>query len=218
MAFDRKWPPLVKVQPKPAERQAELLDLKLTDEEVGRKIGDDKDDQVWSHVDWAQRVKVLASEVGDTNSLLIPIVRGNLPLPIHTLLPNDIMMWDKFCQGVCDISMDRLNGEVDRNNELKTTTSLLSHLSISSSPNIQRYNTTSTYQRNTQQHTPYNRFQSTPDPQMPSPAPHNTSGNPSTSTVAAAAPTTPRAKGFNAAFTPSPFGSRLNADNTLAGT
>ena len=218
LAFDRKWPPLVKVQPKLAERQAELLDLKLTDEEVGRKIGDDEDDQVWSHVDWAQRVKVLASEVSDTNGLLIPIVCGNLPLPIHTLLPNDIMMWEKFCQGVCDISMDRLNDEVDHNNKLKTTTSLLSHLSVSSSPNIQCYNTTSTYQRNTQQHTPYNRFQSTPDPQMPSPAPRNTSGNPLTSTVAAAAPTTPRAKGFNAAFTPSPFGSRLNADNTLAGT
>ena len=35
LAFDRKWPPLVKVQPILAERQAELLDLKLADEEVG---------------------------------------------------------------------------------------------------------------------------------------------------------------------------------------
>ena len=43
-AFNRKWPLLVKVQPKLAERQAELLDLKLADKEVGRKIGDDEDD------------------------------------------------------------------------------------------------------------------------------------------------------------------------------
>ena len=217
-AFNRKWPPSVKVQPKPAERQAELLDLKLADEEVGRKIGDDEDDQVWSHVDWAQRVKVLTSEISDTNGLLIPIVHGNLPLPIHTLLPNDITTWDKFCQGVCDISMDHHSDEVDCNNKLKMTTSVLSHLSVSSSPNIQCYNTTLTYQCNTQQRTPYNHFQSTLDPQMPSPAPHNTLGNPSTSTVAVATLTTPCAKGFNAAFTPLPFGSCSNADNTLVGT
>ena len=108
LAFNRKWPLLVKVQPKLAEQQAELLDLKLADEEVGRKIEDNKDDQVWSHIDWAQRVKVLTSEIGDTNSLLIPIVCGNLPLPIRTLLPNDITMWDKFCQAVFIIDSEEV--------------------------------------------------------------------------------------------------------------
>lgn len=164
-AFDKKWPPLVKVQVKPAERQAELLELKLTDEEVGRKIGDDEDDQVWSHVDWAQRVKVLASEIGDINGLLIPIVRSNLPLPIRTLLPNDISTWDKFCQGVCDISIDRLSDEVNRSDMLKATTSALSNFSFAS-PATPRYDTTSTHQRGTSQRALYNQFQAAdiPDP------------------------------------------------------
>ena len=102
-AFNKKWPPLVKVLPTKSEKQAELLVLKLGDDEIGRKIGNDKDDQVWSYVDLAQRVGILADEIRDSNGLLVSIVHNNLPLAIHTLLPNNISTWDKFCQGICDI-------------------------------------------------------------------------------------------------------------------
>ncbi|KIM72312.1 hypothetical protein PILCRDRAFT_16241 [Piloderma croceum F 1598] len=53
--FNRKWPAVAKVEPTKAELQQKLLEVKLKDEEVGLKVGDDEDDQVWSHVDWAQR-------------------------------------------------------------------------------------------------------------------------------------------------------------------
>ena len=62
------------------EKQAKLLALKLGDDEIGRKIGDNKDDQVWSYIDWAQRVRILADEIGDSNGLLISIIHNNLPL------------------------------------------------------------------------------------------------------------------------------------------
>ena len=54
--FNRKWPAVAKVEPTKAELQQKLLEVKLKDKEVGLKVGDDEDDQVWSHVDWAQRV------------------------------------------------------------------------------------------------------------------------------------------------------------------
>ena len=204
-AFNKKWPPLVKVLPTKSEKQAELLELKLGEDEIGRKIGDDEDDQVWSHVDWAQRVGVLADEIGDSNGLLISIVRNNLPLAIRTLLPNDISTWDKFCQGICNISIDRLSDEVDRDNILKSTGTAIAHLSIASTPTPQR-------QRTTPYRTPYHRFQPAPEPQTPSPAPRPTAPNTST-------PTTPaRAAGNTQPFTPSPFASRSSAGNTLVAT
>ena len=214
-AFNKKWPPLVKVLPTKAEKQAELLELRLQDNEIGQKIGEDEDDLVWSHVDWAQRANALADEIGDTNGLLISIVRGNLPLAIRALLPNDISTWDKFCKGVCDISIDRLSDEVDRHTALTTTTTAIANLSITSTPMAQRHISTSTpntNQRTTPYRTPYHRFQPAPEQQTPSPAPRITAAK-------APTPSTPaRAVGNQPPFTPSPFATRSSVGNTLVGT
>lgn len=116
--------------------------LNSGDDKIGRKIGDNEDDQVWSHVDWAQRVGILADKIRDSNGLLISIICNNLPLAIRTLLPNNISTWDKFCQGICDILIDHLSNEVDCNNALKSTSMAIANLLIASTPTPQHQCTT----------------------------------------------------------------------------
>ena len=168
--FNIKWPAVAKVEPTKAELQQKLLEVRLKDEDVGTKVGDDEDDQIWSHVDWAQRVRELADDIGDTQGLLISIVRNNLPVSIRSLLPNDISTWARFCDGVCNISIDRLGDEIERNNYLKSTGDAIANLTISSQPIAPRYSNTPTpnYQR-TPYRTPYHRYQPAAEPQTPSP-------------------------------------------------
>ena len=213
--FNTKWPAVTKVEPTKAELQQRLLEVKLKDEDVGSKVGDDEDDQIWSHVDWAQRVRELAEDVGDTQGLLISIIRNNLPVAIRTLLPNDISTWTKFCDGVCNISIDRLGDEMERNSYLKSTNDAITNLTLSS-PAL-RYNSTSTpgYQR-TPYCTPYHRYLPATEPQTPSPPARQTTTIPSTPT-APSKPTTPRAQGnLPTPFTPTPFAARSNAGNAFA--
>jgi hypothetical protein len=84
------------------------------EDEVGTKVGDDEDDQVYSHINWAQKVLAIAEDIEDDKGMLISIARNNLPLSIRTLLPNDISTWEKFTEGVSNISISRLSDEVDR--------------------------------------------------------------------------------------------------------
>ena len=56
VAFNRKWPPVAHSVPSVEELQTKLYGMKLTEEELGQKIGDGEDDQMWSHIDWALRV------------------------------------------------------------------------------------------------------------------------------------------------------------------
>ena len=95
------------------EKQAKLFELKLTEDEVGKKVGDDKDNQVYSHVDWVQKVLSIMGDIEDDKGMLISIAHNNLPLSICTLLPNDISTWDKFAKGVSNISISCLTDEVD---------------------------------------------------------------------------------------------------------
>jgi hypothetical protein len=113
-AFHAKWPPIARAQPTMEEKQAKLFELKLTEDEVGTKVGDDEDDQVYSHIDWVQKVLTIAEDIEDDKGMLISIARNNLPLSIRTLLPNDISTWEKFTDGVSNISISRLTDEVDR--------------------------------------------------------------------------------------------------------
>jgi hypothetical protein len=171
--FNIKWPAVAKVKPTKAELQQKLLEVKLKDEDVGIKVGDNEDNQVWSHVDWAQRVRELAEDIGDAHGLLISIVRNNLLVSICSLLPNDISTWAKFCDGVCNM-IDRLGDEIECNNYLKSTSNAIANLTISSQPLAPRYNNTPapSYQR-TPYRTPYHRYRLNRQPNHKHPHPHH---------------------------------------------
>jgi hypothetical protein len=176
-AFHRKWPPIIRAQPTMEERQAKLFELKLTEDEVGTKVGDDEDDQVYSHIDWALKVQALADEIEDDKGMLISIARGNLPLSVRTLLPNDISTWEKFTTGVCNISINRLTDEIDRERALRATTNAVANLTISQPSTTPRY--TPPYQR-TPYRTPYHRTQPTPVEAQEQPTPNTAPSTPST--------------------------------------
>jgi hypothetical protein len=107
-AFHLKWPPLTRAVPSAEEKQVELCTLKLSEKEIGMKVGEDEDDQVWAHVDWALRVQALAEDIGNDKGMLISIARNNLPVSIRTLLPNDISTWQRFTDGICNVSLSCL--------------------------------------------------------------------------------------------------------------
>jgi hypothetical protein len=195
-AFHSKWPPLTRAVPSAEEKQVELCTLKLSEEEIGTKVGEDEDDQVWAHVDWALRVQALAEDIGDDKGMLISIARNNLPVSIRTLLPNDISTWQRFTDGVCNVSLSRLVDEADRDRTIKAASDAIANLTISSPPprsNSVNYN-------RTPYHTPYQRLlPETPLTPTPPQRPNPTAPNPST-------------------FTTPPFTPRSNAGNTLVNT
>jgi hypothetical protein len=179
--FHMKWPPITRAQPMMEEKQAKLSELRLTEDEVGRKVGDDEDDQVYSHVDWAQKVLTIAEDIEDDKGMLISIARNNLPLSIRTLLPNDISTWDKFAEGVSNISISRLTDEVDRDQSLRATTDAVANLTISQpTPRFTPYT-------RTPYRTPYQRTQPTPAEPQEQPTPCQ----PAQPTTPVPLPTTP---------------------------
>jgi hypothetical protein len=131
-------------------------------------VGDEEDDMLYSHIDWAHKVQAIAEEIEDDKGMLIPIARANLPLSIRTLLPNDISTWDKFIEAVCAISISRLMDEVDRDKTLQATTTAVANLAISQLSPTARYNPT--FQR-TPYRTPYQRAQPTEPQEPPTPKP-----------------------------------------------
>jgi hypothetical protein len=140
------------------EKQAKLFELRLTEDEMGMKVGDDEDDQVYTHIDWAQKVLVIAEDIEDDKGMLISIARNNLPLSVRTLLPNDISTWKRFTDGVSNISISRLTDEIDRDRSLKATTDAVANLTISQPIPTSR----STPYTRTPYRTPYQRTQPTP--------------------------------------------------------
>jgi hypothetical protein len=180
-AFHVKWPPITRAQPTMEEKQVKLFELKLTEDEVGTKVGDDKDNQVYSHVDWAQKVLAIAEDIEDDKGMLILIARNNLPLSIRTLLPNDISTWEKFTEGVSNISISCLTDEVDRDRSLRATTNAVANLTISQlTPRFTPYT-------HTPYRTPYQRTQPMPAEPQEQPTPRQ----PTQPTTPVPLPTTP---------------------------
>jgi hypothetical protein len=182
-AFHKKWPPTQRVKPTMEDRQEKLFHLKLTENEVGEKVGDDEDELVYSHIDWALKVLALAEDIEDDKGMLIPVARNNLPLSVRTLLPNDISTWDKFTDGVCNISINRLLDEKARDKAFRTTTEAVANLTITQPTS--RYNFPA-YQRSPYR-TPYQRTQ----PMTIEPQEQTTTNQPSTPI---SAPKTPNAR------------------------
>ncbi|KIM71668.1 hypothetical protein PILCRDRAFT_16840 [Piloderma croceum F 1598] len=167
--FNRKWSAIAKVEPTKAKLQQKLLEIKLKNKE-------------------AQRVSELAEDIGDMQGLLISIIHNNLLVSICSLLPNDISTWPRFCDGVCNISLDHLGDEIECNNYLKSTNDTITNLTISSQL-ATHYNPPTTNYQCTPYCTPFHRYQPMAKPQTPSPPMQQTTTTP----MNLNAPTTPSA-------------------------
>ncbi|KAG6823441.1 hypothetical protein H0H92_010200, partial [Tricholoma furcatifolium] len=77
-AFDERWPGTQAAEKTQSEQQDELMEAKLTEEDLGKKVTV-KGVEVYSHVAWADRVERAAKAIPDTNNLLVKSTQLHMP-------------------------------------------------------------------------------------------------------------------------------------------
>ena len=66
--FTARWPAAKKPTPTRDELHVRFTNITLGDHDLGKKVGDgEEEDQEWSHIDWAIRVRAAADDIGDPN-------------------------------------------------------------------------------------------------------------------------------------------------------
>ena len=68
-------------------KREELEQMRLRDDDFGTKVTY-QGQKLYSHVTFANQAACLASEIGDTNGFLLPLVRNQLPEAIRNMLKN----------------------------------------------------------------------------------------------------------------------------------
>ncbi|KAF8186338.1 hypothetical protein BJ912DRAFT_971441 [Pholiota molesta] len=114
-AFTERWPkPTVNI-PTRDYLQATLTQLKLDDASVGCTVGP-ANEQILSHIAWAEQVKTLVNAIGDDGGLLITSVRDALPLAIRLALDSTgktATTWKDFLAQVNAITYTSLKNHLD---------------------------------------------------------------------------------------------------------
>lgn len=102
-AFNTQWPPATQVPKTKEEKQQELMDTVLKDEEIGVRVRVSGMDEL-GHVRWANKVMRLATAVGDTGGFLITPVRERMPKVMRTLVKGSFADWKGFTDAVKAVS------------------------------------------------------------------------------------------------------------------
>lgn len=135
-AFTERWPkPTVNI-PTRDHLLATLMQLKLDDASVGCMVGP-TNEQILSHIAWAEQVKHLVNAIGDDGGLLITAVRNALPLTIRLALGTTGVAptkWKDFLAQVNAITYTNLKNQLDllaltKNTSSTTMTALTSQFS-----------------------------------------------------------------------------------------
>ncbi|KAG6913830.1 hypothetical protein DXG01_004055 [Tephrocybe rancida] len=113
-AFNRKWP-LAPTVEHTRNKLLHCLERRiLLDTEVGQLVGD-KDEKIYTHVKWAQDIRVLADALEDDRGHLITNVRHSLPVMVRRLLPSTgIDTWDTFLAAVMTLSPSRIEDKLEQ--------------------------------------------------------------------------------------------------------
>lgn len=85
-AFELEWPLDNAPGPTRDEYVRELKDWRIKDEDLGKKVEGEGGVLVWSHVLWAQGLKVRARRAEDTSHFVLTDVYRALPGPIKSLI------------------------------------------------------------------------------------------------------------------------------------
>ncbi|KAG6808845.1 hypothetical protein H0H92_002614, partial [Tricholoma furcatifolium] len=120
-AFDERWPGTQATEKTQSEKQDELMEMKLTEEDLGKKVVV-KGVEVYSHVAWADKVERAAKTIPDTNNLLVKSTRLNMPSTLRALVPASKSTWKTFCDAVraVDIAdMKEMKEEKQRTRKLE---------------------------------------------------------------------------------------------------
>ncbi|KAG6824422.1 hypothetical protein H0H92_006929, partial [Tricholoma furcatifolium] len=120
-AFDERWPGTQAAEKTQSEKQDELMETKLSEEDLGKKVTV-KGVEVYSHVAWADKVERAAKAIPDTNNLLVKSTRLNMPPTLRALVPASKSTWKAFCDAVraVDIAdMKEMKEEKQRTKKLE---------------------------------------------------------------------------------------------------
>ncbi|KAF8950516.1 hypothetical protein BDZ97DRAFT_1617781, partial [Flammula alnicola] len=117
-AFKSKWPVKTKPGKTKAEKQQQLEDCVLKEEELGTtKAVDGTEEQ--AHIVWADKVQRLAAAIPDTDGLLIGAVRRNLPAALKALVGDQHATWRSFCDAVHAIPLSLIREQQEAEKEKK---------------------------------------------------------------------------------------------------
>ncbi|KAG6809270.1 hypothetical protein H0H92_000924 [Tricholoma furcatifolium] len=106
-AFDDQWPAGRVSAKSQAEKQEELAEARIKEDELGLKTKVNSV-EMYTHIAWADKVERLAKAIPDDNNLLVRATRDNMAPSLRTLIPHSNNTWQTFCTAVRNVSVAEL--------------------------------------------------------------------------------------------------------------
>ena len=118
-AFELRWPVKAITEKTTAEKQALLDETVLKISDLGRRVAASVGaEEELSHVVWADKVERLASDIPDTNNLLVASTRKKLPRPLIKLIGLKAMTWGEFANAVRSVTLEELIEKLEEDRDL----------------------------------------------------------------------------------------------------
>ncbi|KAJ7606290.1 hypothetical protein DFH06DRAFT_1019452 [Mycena polygramma] len=118
-AIDVQYPAEVSVQPTEAEYATEILQARLSMEELGTKVKHGEN-EVWAHHVWINKVARLATKAGVAKTTTyIEQVRRELPAPLRSKVGKTHTDWPAFAKAIRDVDTGELELEMKEKREEK---------------------------------------------------------------------------------------------------
>lgn len=125
--FKARFPATPRAKRMEEEVQQELLALQLKEEKLGTKV-EVGGVEVWTHIDWANKAKRLATEAGLANKdMLIWSTRDKLPADIKSGLNPKYATWTLFTNAVRDFDIAKIQDGVERRRKHKGELDLINN-------------------------------------------------------------------------------------------
>ncbi|KAG6823971.1 hypothetical protein H0H92_008418 [Tricholoma furcatifolium] len=116
-AFDTRWPARVVVAKTAAEKQDDLRQHVLKESDLLRKQELTDGREAYSHVVWAEKALRLAKLIPDTNHLLVPQSKAQLPEALRDCLADDCDTWEVFTEAVKNVKLTKLREKMKKREE-----------------------------------------------------------------------------------------------------
>ncbi|KAG6823872.1 hypothetical protein H0H92_008792, partial [Tricholoma furcatifolium] len=116
-AFDARWPARVVVAKTAAEKQDDLRQHTLKESDLLKKQELTDGREAYSHVVWAEKALRLAKLIPDTNHLLVPQSKAQLPDPLRDCLTDECDTWEAFTEAVKNVKLTKLREKIKRKEE-----------------------------------------------------------------------------------------------------
>ncbi|KAG6808875.1 hypothetical protein H0H92_002491 [Tricholoma furcatifolium] len=107
LAFDERWPARRVATKTRAEKQEELSEARIREDELGSKVKVNGV-ELYSHVAWADKIEQLARMIPDNNNLLVKATRDSMAPSLRALVPSTNDTWATFCTAVRQVSVAEL--------------------------------------------------------------------------------------------------------------